>query len=105
MLALQTLLVEQLWVVSSLLGGVYGALFNVMPMLVLEWFGIGESIIPAANFQSDQVSSGRAVPSCQEGELINQPTLARTLAGSAWRPSSAVICSISSLGECTMHIL
>ncbi|OWZ30885.1 hypothetical protein C347_04031 [Cryptococcus neoformans AD2-60a] len=32
--------VRSLWIVSSLLGLAYGALFNVMPMLVLEWFGM-----------------------------------------------------------------
>ncbi|WVQ83780.1 hypothetical protein IAT38_005924 [Cryptococcus sp. DSM 104549] len=38
--ALETVRVQSLWMVSSLLGLAYGALFNVMPMLVLEWFGM-----------------------------------------------------------------
>ncbi|GMK57695.1 hypothetical protein CspeluHIS016_0405290 [Cutaneotrichosporon spelunceum] len=32
--------VERLWMVSAALGIAYGALFNVLPMLVLEWFGM-----------------------------------------------------------------
>jgi len=38
--ALSTTAVESLWIVSTLLGVAYGSLFNVVPMLVLEWFGI-----------------------------------------------------------------
>ncbi|KIR52421.1 hypothetical protein I315_05022 [Cryptococcus gattii Ru294] len=38
--ALSTTHVQSLWIVSSLLGVAYGALFNVMPMLILEWFGM-----------------------------------------------------------------
>ncbi|WVF70375.1 hypothetical protein IAT40_005165 [Kwoniella sp. CBS 6097] len=38
--ALETTRVQSLWMVSSLLGLAYGSLFNVMPMLVLEWFGM-----------------------------------------------------------------
>jgi hypothetical protein len=38
--ALSVTSVEHLWVVSTLLGGSYGSLFNVVPMLVLEWFGM-----------------------------------------------------------------
>ncbi|KAK6904259.1 hypothetical protein I203_107775 [Kwoniella mangroviensis CBS 8507] len=38
--ALETTRVQSLWMVSTLLGLAYGALFNVMPMLVLEWFGM-----------------------------------------------------------------
>ncbi|ODN74856.1 hypothetical protein L202_07161 [Cryptococcus amylolentus CBS 6039] len=38
--ALSTTHASSLWAVSSLLGVAYGALFNVMPMLVLEWFGM-----------------------------------------------------------------
>ncbi|ODN91358.1 hypothetical protein L198_05869 [Cryptococcus wingfieldii CBS 7118] len=38
--ALSTSHASSLWAVSSLLGVAYGALFNVMPMLVLEWFGM-----------------------------------------------------------------
>nr|ODO00874.1 hypothetical protein L204_01597 [Cryptococcus depauperatus CBS 7855] len=38
--ALQTTRVESLWMVSSLLGLSYGSLFNVMPMLVFDWFGM-----------------------------------------------------------------
>ncbi|WVQ97537.1 hypothetical protein IAU59_004651 [Kwoniella sp. CBS 9459] len=40
MAALETTRVQSLWMVSSLLGLAYGSLFNVMPMLVLEWFGM-----------------------------------------------------------------
>jgi MFS family permease len=40
--ALFTTHVESLWIVSSLLGVSYGCLFNVVPMLVLEWFGMGQ---------------------------------------------------------------
>lgn len=40
--ALFTTHVESLWIVSTLLGLAYGCLFNVLPMLVLEWFGMGE---------------------------------------------------------------
>jgi MFS family permease len=38
--ALETTNVEHLWIVSTLLGFAYGSLFNVIPMLVLEWFGM-----------------------------------------------------------------
>ncbi|WVR04228.1 hypothetical protein IAU60_001228 [Kwoniella sp. DSM 27419] len=38
--ALHTTQVQSLWMVSSLLGLAYGSLFNVLPMLVLEWFGM-----------------------------------------------------------------
>lgn len=38
--ALQTTSVQHLWIVSTLLGFSYGSLFNVIPMLVLEWFGM-----------------------------------------------------------------
>jgi hypothetical protein len=38
--ALSVTSVEHLWVVSTMLGGSYGSLFNVVPMLVLEWFGM-----------------------------------------------------------------
>ncbi|WWD21864.1 hypothetical protein CI109_106352 [Kwoniella shandongensis] len=38
--ALGTVHVQSLWAVSTLLGLAYGSLFNVMPMLVLEWFGM-----------------------------------------------------------------
>ncbi|OCF33961.1 hypothetical protein I316_04307 [Kwoniella heveanensis BCC8398] len=38
--ALETTRVQSLWMVSSLLGLAYGSLFNVLPMLVLEWFGM-----------------------------------------------------------------
>jgi hypothetical protein len=41
--ALHTFDVAKLWIVSTLLGAAYGSLFNVMPMLVLEWFGMSES--------------------------------------------------------------
>lgn len=34
--------VEGLWKVSSLLGLAYGSLFGLAPMVVLEWFGLGE---------------------------------------------------------------
>ncbi|ORY24135.1 major facilitator superfamily domain-containing protein [Naematelia encephala] len=37
---LNTTSVKHLWIVSTLLGGSYGSLFNVIPMLVLEWFGM-----------------------------------------------------------------
>ncbi len=43
-LALGTYRVENLWAVSTMLGLSYGSLFNVLPMLVLEWFGMGESV-------------------------------------------------------------
>ncbi|ORX36103.1 major facilitator superfamily domain-containing protein, partial [Kockovaella imperatae] len=39
--ALNTTVVSNLWIVSTLLGLAYGSLFNVVPMLVLEWFGMG----------------------------------------------------------------
>lgn len=39
---LRTTDVQHLWLVSASLGLAYGALFNVLPMLVLEWFGMGE---------------------------------------------------------------
>ncbi|WVQ75306.1 hypothetical protein IAR50_004922 [Cryptococcus sp. DSM 104548] len=38
--ALSTSSPSLLWLTSSLLGLAYGSLFNVMPMLVLEWFGM-----------------------------------------------------------------
>nr|XP_018266005.1 uncharacterized protein I303_02383 [Kwoniella dejecticola CBS 10117]OBR88163.1 hypothetical protein I303_02383 [Kwoniella dejecticola CBS 10117] len=38
--AMQTVHVQSLWMVSTLLGLAYGSLFNVMPMLILEWFGM-----------------------------------------------------------------
>lgn len=38
--ALATTHVEHLWVVSTILGFAYGSLFNVIPILVLEWFGM-----------------------------------------------------------------
>lgn len=60
LLALHTMHVESLWIVSTLLGGVYGALFNVMPMLVLEWFGIGMSCLSQfADGISGRPPSGR----------------------------------------------
>ncbi|RSH79161.1 uncharacterized protein EHS24_001199 [Apiotrichum porosum] len=37
---LNTTEVAHLWLVSASLGLAYGTLFNVMPMLVLEWFGM-----------------------------------------------------------------
>lgn len=40
--ALNVTSVEHLWIVSTLLGLAYGSLFNVIPMLVLEWFGMRE---------------------------------------------------------------
>lgn len=40
---LRTTDVQSLWLVSAALGLSYGSLFNVLPMLVLEWFGMGES--------------------------------------------------------------
>lgn len=39
---LNTTEVAHLWLVSASLGLAYGTLFNVMPMLVLEWFGMSE---------------------------------------------------------------
>ena len=47
--ALYTLNVQSLWIVSTLLGLSYGSLFNVVPMLVLEWFGIRESVMDLAS--------------------------------------------------------
>ena len=38
--ALDTTTVGHLWIVSTMLGTAYGSLFNVLPMLVLEWFGM-----------------------------------------------------------------
>jgi MFS family permease len=38
--ALHTTQVDHLWIVSTVLGFAYGSLFNVIPMLVLEWFGM-----------------------------------------------------------------
>ncbi|WWC67450.1 uncharacterized protein I206_101358 [Kwoniella pini CBS 10737] len=38
--ALETTHVQSLWMVSTLLGLAYGSLFNVLPMLILEWFGM-----------------------------------------------------------------
>lgn len=38
--ALETTSVRHLWIVSTVLGFSYGSLFNVIPMLVLEWFGM-----------------------------------------------------------------
>ncbi|CAK9784994.1 unnamed protein product [Cutaneotrichosporon oleaginosum] len=40
MAVLATTDVSRLWMVSAALGTAYGALFNVLPMLVLEWFGM-----------------------------------------------------------------
>ena len=40
--ALSTTHVDHLWIVSTMLGLSYGSLFNVLPMLVLEWFGMSE---------------------------------------------------------------
>ena len=57
LLALHTQHVQSLWIVSTLLGGVYGALFNVMPMLVLEWFGIGEPSTPLNGPRRPRASS------------------------------------------------
>ncbi|KAL1408363.1 GTP-binding protein rbg1 [Vanrija albida] len=37
---LRTTDVKSLWLVSAALGLSYGSLFNVLPMLVLEWFGM-----------------------------------------------------------------
>lgn len=34
--------VKHLWMVSAGLGFAYGSLFNALPMLVLEWFGMSE---------------------------------------------------------------
>ncbi|KAK4685150.1 hypothetical protein P7C73_g5008, partial [Tremellales sp. Uapishka_1] len=39
-LALHVTSVEHLWIVSTILGFAYGALFNVLPMLTLEYFGM-----------------------------------------------------------------
>jgi len=38
----ETTRVDYLWIVSTMLGLSYGSLFNVVPMLVLEWFGMSE---------------------------------------------------------------
>ncbi|WWC87403.1 uncharacterized protein L201_002292 [Kwoniella dendrophila CBS 6074] len=38
--ALQTTQIQSLWIVSTLLGLAYGSMFNIMPMLILEWFGM-----------------------------------------------------------------
>lgn len=38
--AMGTTHVEHLWIVSTILGLAYGSLFNVIPILVLEWFGM-----------------------------------------------------------------
>jgi MFS family permease len=38
--AIGTEQVEHLWIVSTMLGFAYGSLFNVIPILVLEWFGM-----------------------------------------------------------------
>jgi hypothetical protein len=38
---MDTIYVRHLWIVSTILGVSYGSLFNVMPMLILEWFGMG----------------------------------------------------------------
>jgi len=37
--------VNHLWLVSATLGLSYGCMFNVIPMLVLEWFGMSESLV------------------------------------------------------------
>jgi tellurite resistance protein TehA-like permease len=42
---LETTSVKHLWIVSTMLGLAYGSLFNVVPMLVLEWFGMGRLAI------------------------------------------------------------
>ena len=39
--AINTSDVRNLWMVSTILGISYGSLFNVVPMLILEWFGMG----------------------------------------------------------------
>ncbi len=39
--AIATIRVDHLWIVSTMLGLSYGSLFNVVPMLTLEWFGMG----------------------------------------------------------------
>lgn len=49
MAVLNTSDVNRLWLVSASLGLAYGALFNVLPMLVLEWFGMCESLIAEAS--------------------------------------------------------
>lgn len=41
--AIKTTDVHHLWMVSASLGLAYGSLFNVIPMLVLEWFGMCKS--------------------------------------------------------------
>jgi hypothetical protein len=35
--------VSSLWRASALLGLSYGAMFGLMPMICLEWFGMGEA--------------------------------------------------------------
>lgn len=40
---LDTAQVRHLWMVSAGLGFAYGSLFNALPMLVLEWFGMSKS--------------------------------------------------------------
>lgn len=38
--------VKHLWMVSASLGFAYGSLFNALPMLVLEWFGMSKCSSP-----------------------------------------------------------
>ena len=65
--AQDTLDVRHLWMVSTALGLSYGSLFNVMPMLVLEWFGMGEwTLTPSAPMQTaddSQLQPGQS-PRC-----------------------------------------
>jgi hypothetical protein len=42
MSVIKTTDVHDLWIVSASLGLAYGSMFNVIPMLVLEWFGMSE---------------------------------------------------------------
>lgn len=37
--------VKHLWMVSASLGFAYGSLFNALPMLVLEWFGMSKCLL------------------------------------------------------------
>jgi hypothetical protein len=57
--ALFTTHVESLWFVSTLLGVSYGCLFNVLPMLVLEWYGMGESTLMTWRFHRELITSQR----------------------------------------------
>lgn len=57
--ALFTTHVESLWFVSTLLGVSYGCLFNVLPMLVLEWYGMGESALMTWRFHRELTTSQR----------------------------------------------